>query len=81
MTTVIGKYGKAIVLEDDLVFSRNFLAFMNEGLNRYETEQKVFSICGYSNKVSPPKDYPYDAYFCTRSSSWGWQHGKIVGRP
>ena len=72
VTTVIGKYGKAIVLEDDLVFSPNFLAFMNEGLNRYETEQKVFSICGYSNKVSPPKDYPYDAYFCTRSSSWGW---------
>ena len=72
VTQIIGQYGKAIVLEDDLVFSTNFLAFMNEGLDRYENEKKVFSICGYTNKVKIPKDYPYDAYFCTRSSSWGW---------
>lgn len=72
VTQIISQYGKAIVLEDDLVFSTNFLAFMNEGLDRYENEKKVFSICGYTNKVKIPKDYSYDAYFCTRSSSWGW---------
>lgn len=71
-TDVINKYGKAIVLEDDLVFSKNFLSFMNQGLERYEKEERVFSICGYTNKVETPKDYHYDAYFCTRSSSWGW---------
>lgn len=72
VTEVINRYGRAIVLEDDLVFSSNFLAFMNDGLNRYENEQKVFSICGYTNKVKVPKGYDHDAYFCTRSSSWGW---------
>lgn len=72
VSQIISQYGKAIVLEDDLFFSTNFLAFMNEGLNRYENEKKVFSICGYTNKVKIPKNYPYDAYFCTRSSSWGW---------
>lgn len=69
---VINKYGRAIVLEDDLEVSKNFLAFMNQGLKQYEHCKKVFSICGYSNKVKVPFGYNYDAYFCTRSSSWGW---------
>ena len=72
VTQVINQYGKAIVLEDDLVFATNFLSYMNQGLERYEKEEKVFSICGYSNKVKVPKGYEYDTYFCTRSSSWGW---------
>lgn len=72
VTQVINKYGRAIVLEDDLVLAPNFLAFMNEGLQRYENERKVFSICGYSNRVKVPNGYNYDTYFCTRSSSWGW---------
>lgn len=72
VTQIINKYGKAIVLEDDLVFSTNFLSYMNQGLEKYEQEEKVFSICGYSNKIKIPKDYNFDAYFCTRSSSWGW---------
>lgn len=72
VSEVINKYGRAIVLEDDLVLSKNFLSFMNQGLERYEKEQKIFSVCGYSNKVKIPEDYSYDTYFCTRSSSWGW---------
>lgn len=72
VTEVINRYGKVIVLEDDLIFADNFLFFMNQGLDLYEKEQQVFSICGYSNKVKVPENYPYDTYFCTRSSSWGW---------
>lgn len=72
VSQVINRYGKAIVLEDDLVFAKNFLSYMNQGLDRYEKEEKVFSICGYSNKVKVPHGYEYDSYFCTRSSSWGW---------
>lgn len=72
VTQIINKYGKAIVLEDDLVFASNFLAYMNQGLDKYKDEKQVFSICGYSNKVKIPKGYKYDTYFCTRSSSWGW---------
>lgn len=72
VSQVINRHGKAIVLEDDLVFARNFLSYMNQGLDRYEKEGKVFSICGYSNKVKIPHRYEYDSYFCTRSSSWGW---------
>ncbi len=72
VSEVIGRYGTAIVLEDDLTVQPNFLKFMNEGLTMYRDCNKVWSICGYTNKVSIPKDYHYDAYFSTRSSSWGW---------
>ena len=72
VTEVINQYGKAIVVEDDLVVGKNFLSFMNQGLEKYENNKKVFSVCGYSNAVKVPKNYTYDSYFCTRSSSWGW---------
>ena len=72
VTEVINKYGRAIVLEDDLIVQPNFLAFMNQGLDRYEKEEKIFSVCGYTNKVRVPKSYKYDAYVCARSSSWSW---------
>lgn len=71
-TEVMEKYGKAIVVEDDLICMDNFLSFMNQGLDMYEHEKDVFSICGYTNKVRCPKDYTADSYFCARSSSWGW---------
>lgn len=72
VSEIINQYGRVIVLEDDLIVSKNFLAFMNEGLQRYKNEKKVFSICGYSNRVKKPVGYDADSYFCTRSSSWGW---------
>ena len=72
VTEVINRYGRAIVLEDDLVLSHNCLSFMNQGLDKYEKDPKVFSVCGYSNKVKVPNGYLADSYFCVRSSSWGW---------
>lgn len=72
VSEVICQYGRAIVVEDDLVVTPNFLSFMNQGLERYEDENRVFSICGYSNKVKVPAGYLADSYLCTRSSSWGW---------
>lgn len=72
VTNVINQYGRAIIVEDDLIVGKNFLSFMNQGLDRYENNPNVYSVCGYTNLVKIPKDYSYDAYFCVRSSSWGW---------
>lgn len=72
VSEIINKYGYAIILEDDLILQPNFMAFIIEGLEKYKNDKQVFSICGYTNKVKCPKDYAFDAYFCTRSSSWGW---------
>lgn len=72
VTDVINRYGKAIVIEDDLIASRNMLAFVNYGLNKYENNPEVFSISAYTNRVKAPSGYEYDAYFAPRSTSWGW---------
>lgn len=72
VTEVMNKHGRAIVLEDDLILATNFLSFMNQSLEKYENVEEVFSVCGYSLRLNLPKDYAFDAYFCPRSSSWGW---------
>ena len=72
VSEVINQFGMAIVIEDDLVVSKNFLSFMNQGLETYKHQKEVFSVCGYSSKIVVPPNYKYDMYFCTRSSSWGW---------
>lgn len=69
---ILASYGTVIVLEDDLMVHPAFLTFLNEGLERYKDVPEVFSVCGYTSDVKMPRGYPYDAYFCPRSSSWGW---------
>lgn len=72
VTEVINQYGRAIVVEDDLIVGRNFLCFMNQCLDKYKNKKEVWSVCGYTSIVKIPSEYPYSIYFCARSSSWGW---------
>ncbi len=71
VTQEIEKYGKVIVLEDDLVTTPNFLDYMNQALNFYEYNDKLISICAYGLKIEKPIDYQNDFYLYGRSSSWG----------
>lgn len=72
VSRILSKYGKAIVLEDDLVCMPGFLRYMNQMLDEYEDEKNVCSICGYGLKIRRPKNYMGDVYSSVRSSSWGW---------
>ena len=72
VSKVINKFGRVIVLEDDLSVQPNFLAFMNQGLEKYEDVDKIFSIGGYTNKLRIPTDYQADAFVFNDSTSWGW---------
>lgn len=72
VTEVLTTYEAAIVLEDDLIFSSNFLCFMNQGLSTYIDCERVVAISGYSIPVKLPRGYTYDSYFTQRTSSWGW---------
>lgn len=67
VTEVINKYGKIIVLEDDVITSSGFLKYMNDALNIYKLEEKVMHISGFmyphKNKKLPetffyPLPYP-----------------------
>lgn len=69
---VLMTHPAVIVLEDDLAVQPGFLRFILDGLEHFWGDERVFSVCGYSNRVRVPQDYPFDSYFCPRSSSWGW---------
>jgi len=71
VTKIINEYGKIIVLEDDLVTSPYFLKFMNEALEFYKDEEKVFTVSGYSD-ITIPNNYIDEVYFAHISTSWGW---------
>ncbi len=69
VTDIVTKYGKIIVLEDDLVTSPYFLSYMNQGLDMYEHEDKVASIHGY---MYPTKDALPETFFIRGADCWGW---------
>ncbi|HRY82206.1 MAG TPA: glycosyltransferase [Candidatus Moranbacteria bacterium] len=70
VTEIVNKFGKVIVLEDDLLISKNFLRYMNDALDRYENEEKVMQISGY---MFPTKILTKnDAFFLPFTTSWGW---------
>lgn len=62
--------GSVIVLEDDLVLSPSFLGFMNEALDRYRDDPRVFGVSGYMFPIEPPAGR--DAFFLPFIGSWGW---------
>lgn len=72
VTDLINSYNRIIVLEDDLVTSTDFLSYMNEALNYYEENKKVWSISGYTFKINYPSNYKSDIYLSYRGCSWGW---------
>ena len=70
VSQVISKTGEVIVLEDDLLTSPDFLTFMNQALNFYKEESKVFSISGFTMPIHGVEIE--NVYFTQRASSWGW---------
>lgn len=72
VSLVIKDAGKVIVLEDDLVTSKDFLRFMNACLDFYGEDSSIGSIAGYSPVTSFPADYNHDVYLAARSCSLGW---------
>ena len=69
VSTLIDQFGKVIVVEDDLVTSPYFLKYMNEALDKYESEEKVISIHGYSYPTSRPLP---ETFFLRGTDCWGW---------
>ena len=70
VTTIINEYGKIIVLEDDLVTSPYFLRFMNEALEMYKDEEKVWHISGWNYPIEA--DGLGDIFFWRVMNCWGW---------
>jgi hypothetical protein len=69
VTTQVNRYGKVIVLEDDLVVAPYFLQFMNDALEVYKNEPRVGHIqaCDFTQDTTLP-----DTFLIKWTGSWGW---------
>ncbi len=72
VSEIIGKHDKVIVMEDDLVSSPIFLTFMNQALELYRDNKKIFSITGFNYPIKIPKHYNLPVYLSYRCTSWSW---------
>lgn len=69
VSEIVNRFGRVIVLEDDLVCSPFFLKYMNEALDYYEEEKTVISIHGY---VYPVAGKLPETFFLKGADCWGW---------
>lgn len=70
VSNILEKYGKIIVLEDDLIVSKYFLNYMNDALNFYQNEEGVWHISGWNYEI---KSKGLDDSFLWRGMNcWGW---------
>lgn len=69
VTTIVGREGRVIVLEDDLVVAPHFLQFMNEALEAYKDEPRVGHIqaCDFTQDPTLPL-----TFLIKWTGSWGW---------
>jgi hypothetical protein len=71
VTDVVNRFGRAIVIEDDLELAPGFLNYMNRALDRYADNESVFQVSGYIYDT-PELVSQSTTLFLPFISSWGW---------
>jgi len=66
---VLQEHDRVVVLEDDMVTSQHFLRYMNDGLERFASDERVISVHGY---VYPVRRLLPEAFFLPGADCWGW---------
>lgn len=69
VTIQVNRFGRVIVMEDDLIAAPYFLQFMNDALETYKDEPRVGHIqgCDFTQDTSLP-----DTFLIKWTGSWGW---------
>lgn len=70
VTTMLEHHEQIIVMEDDLVTSKYFLQYMNDGLDVYANEPRVASVHGWCFPHSVQN--PPETFFLRGADCWGW---------
>jgi hypothetical protein len=71
VSELVSRYGRAIVVEDDLEVAPAFLTYQNAALERYSTESKVLQVCAYMYDVDEFRQRE-SALFLPLTTTWGW---------
>lgn len=70
VTEACEKFGRVIVLEDDLITSRYFLKFMNDALDHYSNIDQVMHVSGCAYPIQHLDSQ--QTYFLRVPLCWGW---------
>jgi len=70
VTQLCERYGKVIVVEDDLIVSPVFLNYLNSALAFYADEPNLMQVSAHMFPVSILSQY--DAVMLPFTTSWGW---------
>ena len=71
VTNIVERYGRVIVIEDDLVLQPSSLAWLNAGLNTYANDDRVMQISAYQYRV-PEFARRQEGSFQRFATTWGW---------
>jgi hypothetical protein len=70
VTEIVNRFGRVIVLEDDMITSKFFLEFMNEALTIYESEKNVACIHAWNYPIE--SSMLPETFFLKGADCWGW---------
>lgn len=70
-------FDKCVFIEDDSTPSLSFIPFCKEMLDRYEYDERITMITGY-NTEEITSNCPYDYFFSSVFSIWGWASWRRV---
>jgi len=70
VTDLCNRFGRVIVIEDDLVVCPSFIDYMLQALDRYQNVEKIYQISGFMFPIDYSKHQ--DAFFLPFTTTWGW---------
>ena len=71
LNQIFKTYDKCIIIEDDILISKNFLYQMNYFLDKFSKNKSIASIEGYMYPIKFKKSIP-DYFFLKGTGCWGW---------
>ncbi len=62
---------RLIILEDDIVASKDFFTFCSQMLEKYKDDERIIDVAGM-NHCGETKRCPYSYFYSEIGSCWGW---------
>lgn len=72
VSQVLKNHKSAIIFEDDLICVDGTYNYLCSALKRYENEEKVMSVTGWTHPSIIPDNVESMPYFDGKSECWGW---------
>lgn len=70
VTELCEKFGRTIVVEDDLIVSPDFISYMLQALDRYENDTNIYQVTGFMFPIDISEGN--DAVILPFTGTWGW---------